>query len=75
MSGVSVQGTGMWLPLDLTINKSIICVVLASQSIHVLRLSKLLGYVISAGVAEMLRKNVEDQSPPDSEVCAPTGAP
>lgn len=61
---VSVQGTRMWLPIDQMINRSSTCVVLASQSIRVLRLSKLLGYVTSVGVAEMLRKNVEDKSPP-----------
>lgn len=54
----------MWLPIDLMINKSIIYVVLVSQSICVLRVSKLLSYVNSAGIAEMLRKNVQDKSPP-----------
>lgn len=33
--GVSAQGTAAWLPIELTISKSIICVVLASQSIRV----------------------------------------
>lgn len=30
-----LQGTGVWLPTDLMISKSIICVVLTSQSICV----------------------------------------
>jgi len=62
--GVSVQGSEVWLPGDLTINRSVICVVLASQSICVLRLSKLRSYRISAGVAGMLGKNFQDKSPP-----------
>lgn len=35
LPGMSRQGTAVWLPIELMINKSIICVVLASQSIRV----------------------------------------